>query len=73
MLGLCNHVAQLQHQKNNHLQDGGNYQQLDKGNIEHSFTTGKSNKFFFCFLEFNFLSGWVSPKQTLNWKWAKSL
>jgi hypothetical protein len=34
MLELRNHVARLQHQKNNHLQDGGNYQQLDWGNIE---------------------------------------
>ncbi len=34
MLGLRNHIAQLQHQKTNHLQDGGNYQQLHRGNTE---------------------------------------
>ncbi len=39
--------------------------------LNHSFTLGKSNNFFSCFLEFRFLSRWVSPKQTLNWKWAK--
>lgn len=39
--------------------------------LNHSFTLGKSNKFFSCFLEFKFLSRWVSQKQTLHWKWAK--
>jgi hypothetical protein len=49
MLGLHNHIAQLQHQKTNHLQDGGNYQQLDMGNIEPFIHIRQIKQFFLLF------------------------
>lgn len=72
MLELHNHVAQLQHQKNNHLQEGGNYQQLDWGNIE-PFIHIRQIKQFFLLLSWIQIFVWMGfPKTNIKLEMGKN-
>jgi hypothetical protein len=72
MLELYNHIAQLQNQKNNHLQDGGNYQQLDRGNIE-PFIHTRQIKQIFLLLSWVQIFFWMGfPKTNIKLEMGKN-